>query len=476
MAPRFDYFVILADMRTGSNALEEALNGYEGVTSYGEVFNPRFIGQSGNTSLLGRSMALRDDDPEAMIAALRGAAEGIAGFRLFSDHDPRVLEMCLKARKCAKIVLTRNPTESYVSLKIARATGQWWLGDVSTARPGRATFDLTEFERYLEARQSHLATIRRTLQESGQTAFLIDYAEVRETAVIDGVARFLGAGPRRAKQGRRGKIQNPRPMEEKVSNFAEMKAALAGRDPFGLEAAPEFEPARGPNVPAFATCLTAPLLYLPVKCAGEERVFQWMRAVDGGAEGSPEIGRTQKQLRHWKRRRGRHAAFTVIAHPVARAWEAFCRFILPAEPPAFTAIRATLIKSHGLELPESPDDAGFGPGEAAAAFVGFLRFLKGNLSGQTAIRVDSAWASQVNVLQGMAQAAIPDLVIRSSDLGEELARLAMAHGIDAPPLLEEGAPGPLPLTAIYDDEIEAAARAAYQRDYMMFGFGAWRAL
>ncbi|MEM1065069.1 MAG: nodulation protein NodH [Pseudomonadota bacterium] len=475
MAPRFDFFVILADMRTGSNALEEALSGYDGLKSYGEVFNPQFIGKSGQTSLLGRTMAMRDDDPEAMIAALRGASDGIAGFRLFSDHDPRVLEMCLKNRKCAKIILTRNPAESYVSLKIARATGQWWLGDVSTAKPGRAIFNGDEFDRYLDARQTYLATIRQQLQQTGQTAFLIDYSELQNSDVIDGAARFLGAGTRTEKSGRKGKIQNPRPMEEKVSNFAEMKAALAGRDPFGLDAAPEFEPTRGPNVPAFATCLTAPLLYLPVKCAGEERVFQWMRAVDGGAEGSPEIGRTQKQLRQWKRRRGRHAAFTVIAHPVARAWEAFCRFILPAEPPAFTAIRTTLIKSHGLVLPDDPSDDGFGPHEAAAAFAGFLRFLKGNLSGQTAIRVDSAWASQVNVLQGMSRAVIPDLVIRSSELGEDLSRLARAHGAKAPQLPDEEPPGPLPLSAIYDDEIEAAARAAYQRDYMMFGFGAWRA-
>ncbi|MFV2002753.1 MAG: hypothetical protein ACC619_07195 [Paracoccaceae bacterium] len=33
---------------------------------------------------------------------------------------------------------------------------------------------------------------------------------------------------------------------------------------------------------------------------------------------------------------------------------------------------------------------------------------------------------------------------------------------------------PFELSEIYDAEVEAAVRSAYQRDYMMFGFGAWR--
>ena len=35
---RFDLFVLLAGMRTGSNALEEALNLYPGLACYGEAF------------------------------------------------------------------------------------------------------------------------------------------------------------------------------------------------------------------------------------------------------------------------------------------------------------------------------------------------------------------------------------------------------------------------------------------------------
>ena len=33
---------------------------------------------------------------------------------------------------------------------------------------------------------------------------------------------------------------------------------------------------------------------------------------------------------------------------------------------------------------------------------------------------------------------------------------------------------PIPLSEIYDAEIEGLTKAAYQRDYMMFGFEAWQ--
>ena len=44
MTKRFDYFVIFAEMRTGSNFLEENINGLEDVICHGEAFNPSFLG------------------------------------------------------------------------------------------------------------------------------------------------------------------------------------------------------------------------------------------------------------------------------------------------------------------------------------------------------------------------------------------------------------------------------------------------
>lgn len=469
MARKPECFVILADMRTGSNALEEKLNAYEGIVSHGELFNPHFMGKPNCTELFGTTLKARDQNPLDLIDRMRGATKDLSGFRLFSDHDARVLDHCLRNRKCAKIVLTRNIVESYVSLKTARATGQWWVGDMPKAKSGKATFHPDEFSAYTAERTAYLDRIRRALQETGQTAFYIDQRDLNDEDVIAGAARFLGAGDRRKDAKLRGKVQHPVPLSERVTNYLDMKTALAARDPFDLEALPEFEPSRGPNVPGYLICRTAPLLYMPVKCAADARVRRWMAAVDGG-EDKLITGQTQKQLRQWKRKQGRHASFTVVSHPVARAHRAFCQFILPKEPPAFLGIRDVLIRNYDLVLPD--EESEFDNDAHAAAFLGFLRFLKGNLGGQTSIRVDSAWASQVAVVQGIAGFAAPEAILHEAELPEELGHLARRIGINAPDL---DPPDDAPVLAeIYSDDIEAAARAAYQRDYMMFGFGAWR--
>lgn len=473
MAGPFDSFVILADMRTGSNALEERLNDYAGVRSHGEIFNPSFIGKPKADALFGLTREDRDADPHAMLDALDRNTEGLAGFRLFSDHDLRAFELCMRDRKRGKVVLLRDPLESYISLKIARKTGQWWLGDLKSIRAGQAYFDTGEFQRYLAARGAWLGRIRRRLQTTGQTAFEIGYDEINDGEVIAGLARYLGAGEHSGGATRKGRVQNPQPMSEKVSNFDEMKRYLQSLDPFDIDAIPSREPDRGPNVPSFVAARSAPLLYMPLKCAEDSRVSAWMAALDGCAPGDLETGFTRRTLRNWKRQRGAHFSFTVVSHPVERAHEAFCRFILPTGPAAFTGIRDVLVRSYRLPLPDDPEDASYDIAAHRSGFLAFLEFLKGNLAGQTAIRIDAAWASQERSLRGLADFGIPDAVLRSGALARDLEAVAGRLGVPAPPMPEPQRTGPFGLEDIYDASIERAARAAYQRDYMMFGFGTW---
>lgn len=101
----FDSFVVFAEMRTGSNFLEANLNALEGVTCHGEAFNPHFISYPSRKTTLGLSADQRDADPQALLDAV-SAADGLNGFRFFSDHDMRVFDPILKDRRCAKIVLT----------------------------------------------------------------------------------------------------------------------------------------------------------------------------------------------------------------------------------------------------------------------------------------------------------------------------------------------------------------------------------
>ena len=264
------------------------------------------------------------------------------------------------------------------------------------------------------------------------------------------------------------------PLSDKVANFADMKQALRDLDLFDLDAVPDYAPPRGPNVPSYLAARSVNLLYLPVKCAEDTTVAAWLAALDGVAPNRLETGFTQKTLRQWKRQAGQHLSFTVVSHPLARAHDAFCRFILPNTPDGFTGIREGLARTYKVPLPETPEDPAYDKKAHHAAFLAFLQFLKGNLGGQTSVRIDGSWASQEACLRGLAQFGMPDAVLRAPRLGEELSNLAHRLDIDAPNVPDVPKPGPHSLDAIYNTDLERAARAAYQRDYMMFGFGAWR--
>ncbi|MFT4620617.1 MAG: hypothetical protein ACI90Y_001947, partial [Polaromonas sp.] len=113
----YDYFVIFARMRTGSNFLERNLNSLPDLKCFGELFNPSFIAHARQKEYLGITLADREKDPMALVRRVQKEAPGLAGFRLFHDHDPRVRDEALRDPRCAKIILMRNPVDSYVSFK-----------------------------------------------------------------------------------------------------------------------------------------------------------------------------------------------------------------------------------------------------------------------------------------------------------------------------------------------------------------------
>ena len=113
--PSFNTFVIFAEMRTGSNFLEKNLQQFEGLNCYGEAFNPVFIGYPNTDNILGVKLETRDADPKMLLREIKNDPAGLSGFRYFHDHDPRVFDHVVNDPKCAKIVLTRNPIDSYVS-------------------------------------------------------------------------------------------------------------------------------------------------------------------------------------------------------------------------------------------------------------------------------------------------------------------------------------------------------------------------
>lgn len=477
MTAPFDYFVVFAEMRTGSNFLEANINSFDGLTCHGEAFNSSFIGYPNADHILGVSRAERDADPAKLIDTIKAKTQGLGGFRYFSDHDPRVLDTLLADPRCGKIILTRNPVDSFVSLQIAKATGQWKLTNVKHARQQKIHFDAAAFEQHMSDLQVFQVRLMRGLQRSGQTAFYVAYEDLQDVDVMNGLAAYLGCHARIDALDDKLKRQNPEALETKVLNFESLSKALSRLDRFNLNRTPNFEPRRGPNVPTYIAAPRAPLLYFPLKSTPVDVVTGWLSALDDGAEVLTAF--SQKSLRDWKTAMVGHRSFTVLRHPLSRAHAAFCARLLSTKSDSFPEMRQALRKHHGVPLPEfdpfRDPDAGYDDAAHRLAFKAFLKFLKRNLAGQTNLRIDPAWASQLSLLQGVADFGLPDIIVREDRLQDDLAILAAQIGRDTMPAVPDVTnPYAAWLDRIVDVEMNTSARDVYQRDYEAFGFGDWR--
>ncbi len=474
MSAKFDYFIILAAMRTGSNLLEANLNALDGVTCHGEAFNPHFIGRLKSNDLLGVSLDERDADPSRLITAIRNGSEGLGGFRYFRDHDARVLEPALNDPRCAKIILTRNPLDSYLSLKIARKTKQWQLKNIKRRLDAQVEFLAKEFLEYVEQLQDYHQFLLAHLQKSGQTPFFIGYDDLNQLDILNGLAAWLGVAARLTGLDDTLKPQNPAPPRSKVTNPDQMEQALSEMDGFNLYRTPNYEPRRSPAVGTYIAAPATPVMYLPLRSGIEPVVNQWLADLDSVGIDGLITDQSRKQVRDWMQSHPGHRKFTVLRHPLARAHTAFCTRILDKGSDSYHVIRHTLRNRFKLPIPGQVRANNYSQDQHYDAFAAFLTFLRQNLNGQTPIRVDGTWCSQSQALDGMSGFAAPDLILREEELPTALPDLARRLGHAAPPQPGQNTPDtPFTLGQIYDARLEALAAEAYPRDYMQFGFGNW---
>lgn len=466
MPPPFHSFVVFAEMRTGSNLLEANLNALPGVAGHGEVFNRYILGKKDRDELFGITLAERDRDPRPLLRKLREETQGLPGFRFFHDHDLRVLDDVLPDPGCAKIILTRNPLESYVSWKIAQATDQWKLTNPKRLKTAKARFDVPEFVQHLQDIQAFQLLVLNALQTTGQTAFYLDYEDLGSLEVMNGLAAFLGVEARLKALDDTLKKQNPGPLEDKLENPEALAEAIAALDVFNLGRTPNFEPRRSAAIPTALASAAAPLLFFPIRSGPEAPVRNWFAAL-----GKVQEGFEQKSLRQWKRAHPGLRSFTVVRHPLLRAHAAFRRMIVMAEAPD---LRRILINGYMAEL-QAPGEAFASVEAERAAFRIFLTYCRLATNGQTGAKVDPAIASQTALVQGFAGFHPLDLIIREDRLAEGLSFLAAETGTPPPPSAPPPDPAEAALVSVHNESLEEAAEKAYARDYLGFGFTRWKA-
>ncbi len=499
MSGRYKYFAIFGSMRSGSNLLEQSLNQYSSITCHGELFNPSFIGHPKSSDFLGLDFVEREKSPESLIKAMiKDATDGIAGFRVFHDHDQRTAQMALQDPKCAKIVLQRDVLQSFISLEIARKTDQWLLHDSPDRRGGEIVFDPEEFKAYRAEQEEYHANIQETLQKSGQTAFWINYPEQRDIAVLNGIAQFLGQNEVLKTVKETIRRQNPGSLRDKVENYDEMQAALSYWSEDDIIPQDSFDQLRRANIPKMVSCISQPILFAPVPGGPNEEVLRWMNAIDEGI--TPEnwfskavadgkilhTGHNQRTLFEWMESNPDIATLTAVRHPLTRAYDAFMTKIFLTGEGTYGVIREQLVNYFGVALPDpdlmegatrkSLDAEGYSIGQHRAAFHGFLRFLKDNLSGQTSIRKDGLWDSQMTFLTGFNAAVPISIIVKEGQMDAGFRYVESVLDLPAPVI---GAPikpdHMFTLDEIYTRQTENLTRKAYSMDYGRFGFADYQA-
>ena len=477
----FTSFAMFGSMRSGSNLLETYLNQYEGLVCHGELFHRFFIGKQGCQEYLSIDREKRDKNPQLLLDAIRDATpEKIAGYRIFQTHNPDVIETALNDPFCAKIILSRDPVESYVSLQIALKTNQWLISDPAHRKAEQITFDIEDFEIYMKERNAFYGHISAALSLSEQPFFEIDYEMLGGVDAINRLAAFIGDRNGKTSLKQPIKRQNPGALSDKILNFKETRDA-PGMAEMLEQTPPSLKPIRetGTDLSRVYLSHTHPLAFGPMPAVPDSGIRRWLAFHDSGVT---ENGYTAHGYTEWRKSHGEPVFFSLVRHPVVRAYNAFMQKIFATTSGAYIGIRQELEDQYGLMLPageikpdQPPRDlvsAGYGADEHRISFKLFLVFVAANLANETKIRQDGKWQHQSEIIRRY-QVLFPEvLVFKFEDLSTDLTYLENRLGFK--PFIgwknELDTAYSFALSEIYDQEIEALTQAAYAPDYDEFKY------
>jgi len=231
-------FIILNATRTGSNFLCTVLNSHPDILCHHEIFNPHVIGVARHLQdsdfRLG-SMAERESDPVEFLGRVWRTNLGRAavGFKMcLWQHEP-AYRAVMPDRSVHKILLKRrNRVKSFVSLLLARQTGEWVVYDDRGAPAPRPQVhvDHAALLENIALHDRFYAETERALSESGQDHALLWYEDLFSPAGIDPALALLGAEGRPAQpEGQTWKL-TPVSLRETIVNFDALSEALRGSD------------------------------------------------------------------------------------------------------------------------------------------------------------------------------------------------------------------------------------------------------
>ncbi|MEM9060059.1 MAG: hypothetical protein AAGD13_06315 [Pseudomonadota bacterium] len=472
------YFAIFGTMRTGSNLLEKTIEALGDTACFGEAFNPGFISGPRKTEVLGMTREQRDADPIGFLEHMIDAdPDKISGFRIFNGHDRSVLNFSLDDPRCARIILRRDPLESYVSLQIARETDQWMLRNPKRRMTAKIHFDPVDFARYRSGLLAYYDAIETRLAASGLPVLRIDYEDLAYPDRLQQVAEHIGSSgtvPDEAPILR----QNPMPMCEKVENYEEMCAAVG------------IEPVRA-KLPALASprdflCPERiPVAYAPIAGPAFAPVIALLHRIESRhLSGCSELAqadlfdRARLGTLYPQGPANGRAVFTLITHPLVRAHAAFVDETCGPNW-SHSTIRRALIRDHGPMPPPrgiQNGRGGYTPEQHRRHFLAFLDIIAEVISSDDESAPRPDWVAQARLVDLYEADGDRLRILRHEDFADLAHWLAELTGVaPLPPgqikgLSQAEANRMLSLSDILDAEIASRVCDLHPEDYARFGY------
>jgi hypothetical protein len=193
-------FVILNAPRTGSNYLCTLLNSHPEILCHHEIFNPHVVGVARhlqNAQFHLGTIEERERDPIEFLGRVWRLNEDrhSVGFKLCWKQNEAVFYAVLADQEIRKIVLKRrNRIKSFVSLLLARQTGEWVIYDDAAAPGARPKVHVDEEEllRHIAFNDAYYAEIESAIKQPGHLGHVLYYEDLFSEISLCGTLRFLG--------------------------------------------------------------------------------------------------------------------------------------------------------------------------------------------------------------------------------------------------------------------------------------------
>jgi hypothetical protein len=229
-------FVILNAPRTGSNFLCTVLNSHPDILCHHEIFNPHVIGVArhlhGTDFHLG-TMDEREADPHNFLDRMWRANDGrrAVGFKLCLWQHQRAYDHVLPDKAVRKVILKRrNRVKTFVSLLLARQTGEWVVyDDVGAPAPRpRVHVEPDALLENVALQDRFYSETESALRRSGQPYIELWYEDLFGPDALASVLDFLEmTGPPLLPSGETWKL-TPVALNDVVANFDVLAQGLRG--------------------------------------------------------------------------------------------------------------------------------------------------------------------------------------------------------------------------------------------------------